>query len=112
MELLCKGLAENYPYKVVILDLAMPGLSGMHMAREISQDAGLSDLPLILHTTFDSAGLGVQAIELGFKGYVTKPVKHSQLLDCLMTVVCSGQSISRLVTPMKDASEQKIVAKN
>lgn len=44
-------------------------------------------------TAMDTAGLGAQAIALGFKGYATKPVRQSQLFNCIIAAVCGDAAI-------------------
>jgi two-component system, sensor histidine kinase and response regulator len=101
-----KANADGDPYKVVII----PEKSGIDMAKEVIHDSVLSTCKLILLTAFDTPGLGTQAIDLGFKAYITKPVRQSQMLDCLVGVVCGGKSIitqSAADAKIKNASQQR-----
>ncbi len=93
LQLLRKAQEDNDPYSVAIVDLVMAGKNGIATAKEIFSDPLLSSTKLILLTAFDTPGLGAQAIDLGFKAYITKPVRQSLMLDCLTTVVCGGRSI-------------------
>ncbi len=88
LQRLRQAYIEGDSYQVVIVDLVMPNKTGIDMAREIFKDPAIASTNLILLTAFDTPGLGTQALELGFKGYVTKPVRQSQLLDCLLQVTC------------------------
>ncbi len=103
LTLLRKASSDGDPIKVAIVDLVMPGLNGMDMAKEIFNDSTLTHTKLVLLTAFDSPGLGAQAIELGFKAYVTKPVRQSQMLDCLTTVVSSNGPLT--VKPTADIKQ-------
>ncbi len=93
MRKLRQGYLDGDPYKVAIIDLMMPGKSGIDMAKEILDDPALSSTKLVLLTANDSVGLGTQAIELGFKAYVIKPVRQAQMLDCLIRVIRGSDSI-------------------
>jgi two-component system sensor histidine kinase/response regulator len=93
IQMLRQAYAEGDPYKIAVIDLLMPDKSGTDMAKEIFNDPTLSSTRLILLTAFDTPGLGTQAMELGFKAYVTKPVRQSQMLDCLVNVVRGGRPI-------------------
>ena len=93
MRKLRQGYVDGDPYKVAIIDLMMPDKSGIDMAKEILDDPALSGTKLILLTANDSVGLGTQAIELGFKAYVIKPVRQAQMLDCLIRVIRGSDSI-------------------
>ncbi len=71
------------PLQLVLLDLMMPEMSGLEVARRISEDFG-EDAPEILVLT--SAGQPIpsdQATELGIDRTLTKPVKQSELLDAI-----------------------------
>ena len=87
LQMLRKAASENDPYAVALIDLVMPAKNGIAMADEILKDESLKQTKLILLTAYDSAGAGKQAIELGFKAYITKPVRQSTLMDCLVGVV-------------------------
>jgi PAS domain S-box-containing protein len=88
VEQLHTASVDDTPYKVAIVDLVMPEKNGIEMAKEILNDQILSRTDLVLLTAFDTPGLGAQAIDMGFKAFITKPVRQSQLLDCLTDVVC------------------------
>jgi polar amino acid transport system substrate-binding protein len=90
LQMLKEAAVDGDPYGVAIVDLVMPAKNGIEMAAEIFKDPALSPTKLVLLTAFDAAGLGTQAIELGFKAYVTKPIRQSQMLDCLVGIVCGG----------------------
>jgi signal transduction histidine kinase/DNA-binding response OmpR family regulator len=99
---------EGDPYTVAIIDLMMPDKSGIEMAQEILADPALSRTKLILLTAADTAGLGTQAIELGFKAYIVKPVRQSQLLDCMLGVVRdSGPILTKNAVDAKLISASK-----
>ena len=93
LRMLRQAYLDGDPYRVAILDLSMPDTNGIDLAREIMGDPAISQTKLILFTAYDAAGLGRQAIELGFKAYITKPVRQSQLLNCLLAVVCGTEPV-------------------
>lgn len=106
LTLLRQASIDGDPIKVAIVDLVMPGLNGMDMAKEIFNDSTLADTKLVLLTAFDSPGLGAQAIELGFKAYVTKPVRQSQMQDCLTTVLSSSTPLTAKAAADRKSLEQ------
>lgn len=87
LSMLRRAAADEDPYAVAIIDLVMPERNGIELAQEILADPAISNTKLILLTAFDTPGLGTQAIDLGFKAYVMKPVQQSQLLNCLIDVI-------------------------
>jgi signal transduction histidine kinase/DNA-binding response OmpR family regulator len=73
------------PYDLAILDLRMPGVDGLELAREIKADAALADLPLVLLTSVIVQDRERAMAESGIAVALTKPVRQSQLLDALGT---------------------------
>jgi CheY-like chemotaxis protein len=73
---------------VAILDMQMPGMDGMMLARAIRADPALDTTVLVMMT---SIGRRSEAEEraAGLAASLTKPVKQSQLLDCLLTVAAA-----------------------
>jgi two-component system, response regulator YesN len=74
-------LTRRTPVDAVILDIRMPGLSGIELARTIRQEApGTCVLFLTAHSDFQYAQA---AIEHQVWRYLVKPVKYAQLLETL-----------------------------
>jgi CheY-like chemotaxis protein len=73
-----------------ILDMHMPEMDGVELAREIRKLPGGADLPLAL---FSSLGRReMEAEEFGFAAYLIKPIKPSQLFDLLMTLFAGDEA--------------------
>jgi PAS domain S-box-containing protein len=66
-------------FDVVILDQQMPEMDGLALAEEIGRV--LADLPLVMLTSIDTIDPSSAA---ALAGYLTKPVRPSQLFDALM----------------------------
>jgi len=79
--------AEGDPFDVAILDMQMPGMDGMALGKAIKADASLRHTLLVMMTSIGRRGEAAQFKEIGFSAYLTKPVKPSQLFDCLIAVV-------------------------
>lgn len=74
-------------YAVALIDMIMPDTDGITLGQKILEQPGLDKIKLVLITAFDRPGIGEEAIQAGFSGYLVKPLKQSQLLDCLVTVL-------------------------
>lgn len=72
------------PYDVVLVDLLLPNMDGFEFARNVERIKGISNTRLIMVTAYDEPQKGRAAIEAGFSGYLTKPVRQSQLYDCIV----------------------------
>ncbi|MDQ5935173.1 MAG: two-component system, sensor histidine kinase and response regulator [Cyanobacteriota bacterium erpe_2018_sw_21hr_WHONDRS-SW48-000092_B_bin.40] len=107
-----QALIEGDPFKIAVIDQNMPGLNGLDMAKEIFNDSTLKGTKLVMLTAFDAPGLGTQAIELGFKAYVTKPVRQTQMLNCLTNVLYSSTPTTFKSTadenPLRLTSEEQL----
>jgi polar amino acid transport system substrate-binding protein len=95
LRMLRQGYVDGDPYKIAIVDLVMPEMNGMDLAEQIAKDPAIKDCRLILLTGWDAPGLGVQAMHLGFKAYLTKPVRQSQMYDCIVSVLSDSPSMGR-----------------
>lgn len=72
---------------VALLDVRMPGMSGLEAAERIAKAA--SARPLIL-TTFDDDELVVEAVKCGARGYLLKNAPPDRIKDSIMLVASGG----------------------
>jgi two-component system, cell cycle response regulator DivK len=73
---------------LVLLDIDMPGLSGLAVVKKIREDASFARLPVLAVTAFAMERDRERAMAAGFTAYITKPVRAAflrqqvrQLLD-------------------------------
>jgi two-component system sensor histidine kinase/response regulator len=78
-----KAFRSGNPYRVILLDLQMPGMDGFEVARNVKQSPFGEDVKIILLTSVGQKGDTAICKELGISGYLLKPVKHSELLDTI-----------------------------
>ena len=74
------------PYDVAILDMNMPEMDGLELARTIAADATLQETRLVLLTSAGVRGTTHTARESGISAFLAKPVRQSHLYDCLVMV--------------------------
>jgi len=74
------------PYDLVITDMQMPGIDGVELGRRIKSDPAMKDTLLIMLTSRGIRGDAAMVKEIGFNAYLTKPIRRSQLHDCIITV--------------------------
>jgi two-component system, OmpR family, response regulator RegX3 len=70
-------LTGELPYDLLILDIMMPGRSGLDICREVR---GRSAVPIIILTAKDAEVDKVVGLEVGADDYVTKPFSVRELL--------------------------------
>ncbi|MEX2493042.1 MAG: PAS domain S-box protein [Nitrospirales bacterium] len=64
---------------------------GLSLATRIRQNLEISHIPLILLTTFGKRGEGKFAQHASFNSYLTKPIRHQQLQQCLKMILGTDQ---------------------
>jgi PAS domain S-box-containing protein len=96
-----RGAAQGGdPYQIALIDMLMPEVDGMELGRRIKADAEIACTHLIMMTSVAQRGDPANLERIGFSAYLTKPVRQSQLRDCLSLVMCrpahapSGQAAS------------------
>jgi signal transduction histidine kinase/CheY-like chemotaxis protein/HPt (histidine-containing phosphotransfer) domain-containing protein len=82
------------PYAFAILDMVMPGMDGMTLARLIKSDPLLAGTLLIVLTSHAQRPERSVMRALGIEACLTKPVKQSLLFDALATAVGSSSRMS------------------
>jgi two-component system, OmpR family, response regulator RegX3 len=79
---------------LVLLDLMLPGLSGMDVCRALRRR---SSVPVIMLTAKDSEIDKVVGLEIGADDYVTKPYSSRELLARIKAVLRRGQEPEELL---------------
>lgn len=75
---------------IVILDLMIPGMSGLEVCKEIRQSSAAT--PVIMLTAKDTAIDKILGLELGADDYVTKPYEPRELVARIKAVLRRSQS--------------------
>ncbi len=73
------------PFEIAIIDMQMPEMDGEELGRNIKQDPDLANTILIMVSSMGARGDVTRLKKIGFGAYLTKPIKQSQLYDCLAT---------------------------
>jgi diguanylate cyclase (GGDEF)-like protein len=76
----------------VLLDVMMPGMSGLETLRRLRESRSVSDLPVIMVTAKDRTEDVVEALDLGANDYVTKPIDFPIALARIRTQVTARRA--------------------
>jgi len=87
--------ALTEPYDAVVLDLTMPGRSGIDLLTEIKHR--YPALPVLVMSLHSEAQFAVRALRAGAAGYLTKAAAPEQLLVAFEKIVKGGRYISEAV---------------
>lgn len=74
---------QGKPYDIALLDMQMPEITGETLALEIRSDAVVASTKLVIMTSVDDGDIATRMRDIGYQGYLVKPVKCSQLFECL-----------------------------
>ncbi|MCZ6858119.1 MAG: response regulator transcription factor [Gemmatimonadetes bacterium] len=92
--------ASHGEYDVIVLDLRLPGLSGVEVLRTL-RDRGIGT-PVLVLTAQDAVDSKVQAFRTGADDYVTKPFSFEELLA---RVEALGRRPREIVSPTFEISD-------
>jgi signal transduction histidine kinase/CheY-like chemotaxis protein/streptogramin lyase len=93
LALMQEAVTAGRPYEVALLDFHMPDCDGLELGQRISADPELRDTRLILLTSSGQRGDARRCAELGFAGYLLKPIARHDLVECLLLVmVATGEA--------------------
>ncbi|MBU0751478.1 MAG: response regulator [Gammaproteobacteria bacterium] len=69
---------------IAVLDINMPGISGIEAARQIRETSGV---PVMFLSAYDDHALVTQAVAEGGLGYLVKPVRINQLVPAIQAAL-------------------------
>ncbi len=81
--------ASDDPFKAVILDWRMPGMSGLEVAKEIRERVKQAP-PIIILSGYDWSMIEQEAREIGIDAFISKPLFRSRLIQ-VMKELLSGE---------------------
>lgn len=100
-EALAKIKAE--PPDLVILDIMMPGMSGIEVLQQIRGDPKLAVLPVLMLTARSEVNVKVMAFEAGADEYVTKPLSAAELRARVRALLERTRRLAQQAVPSKRA---------
>ena len=92
------------PYDLVILDMAANDTNSLELVSKMKGDPELSATKVILLTACEDITQKEAALQAGVDGYLVKPVKQSQLFDCIAV------TMSRITMTSISAGEAEVAA--
>lgn len=92
-------LARQEGPSLVILDLMMPGLSGLEVAKQLKQSPATARIPVVMLTAKSDEVDRIVGLELGADDYVTKPFSPRE-------IVLRVQSVLRRSEPVAVAADE------
>ncbi len=87
LEMLHTAHKISDPFRIILLDMQMPGMDGEQTAREIRSDPAGEVADIIILTSMGQRGDVARIEALGCAGYLHKPVKQRLLYDALVAIL-------------------------
>jgi signal transduction histidine kinase/DNA-binding response OmpR family regulator/HPt (histidine-containing phosphotransfer) domain-containing protein len=91
LQALYRSISEEDPFRLAVVDMQMPGMDGEAVGRAVQADGALRPTRLVMLTSLGMHGDAKRLQEIGFAGYLTKPVRHEELKGVLSRVLAGGK---------------------
>jgi len=88
------ALARQERFDLAVLDIRMPGLSGVELAHALKQSG---DTPFVFLSAYGDEKVVQEATEAGALGFLTKPVDTPQLMPFIEAAIARGRDIQALM---------------
>jgi len=86
METLDNAEFENLP-SLILLDLNMPGMLGLHALKEIRSDKKFTHIPIVVLTTSGFSQDESSSYKLGASCFLRKPDSYTELLEISAAII-------------------------
>jgi sigma-B regulation protein RsbU (phosphoserine phosphatase) len=100
------AMVAERPFDLVLLDVMMPGISGLEVLKVLRQEHAATALPVIMATARDQSDDIVQALRLGANDYVTKPLDFPVVLARIETQILLRRAVEEVVRLKHDLDER------
>ena len=87
LQSLYESAANEDPFKVALIDMKMPGMDGISLGKAIRSNNSLDETSMVMLTSFRNREDKDVSKEIGFKAYLTKPVRQSDLFNVLTGIL-------------------------
>ena len=107
---LIKALREDYD--LIVLDLMLPGISGLEVCRRLKKE---KDIPVIMLSAKDSVMDKVAGLQIGADDYIAKPFAIEELIARIQVIFRRTEKVKSNIIKFKDLSiqlESRTVMKN
>lgn len=86
------GMVLKNDYDLIMLDINMPGRSGLELLRDIKYQQ--PNLPVLVLSVHEEEQMGVRILKAGASGYVNKDAAPDDLAHAVMKVLAGGRYVS------------------
>jgi PAS domain S-box-containing protein len=87
MEIMKTFASKETPFAVALIDCMMPEMDGFQLASIIKNSPELNKTKLVMLSSAAQVGDAEERKRFGLEAWLVKPVKQSELLTCLLTIL-------------------------
>ncbi len=100
LQTLRDAVAQNAPFSIALLDMQMPGMDGRQLSELIQKDRQLTTTRLVLLASQGRRGDAKKMQQVGFAGYLSKPINQSELYNILLQMagITGADTVQQLTT--------------
>ena len=80
-------LAHIHRPNLILMDIQLPGMSGLQATQVIKKDAELKDVPVVALTSYVMEGDKDKIINAGCDGYIPKPIDTRHFLETISAYI-------------------------
>jgi len=77
---------------LILMDIALPGMSGLALTRVLKSDARLKCVPIVALTASAMKGDDSKAFEAGCDGYISKPIDTRKFTEQILAFLAAERS--------------------
>ncbi|MEG4320187.1 MULTISPECIES: PAS domain S-box protein [unclassified Microcoleus] len=92
---LYKAVSVNCPYDIVLVDIQLPEMVAGSLERLMIAESAMQQTHWVVLTSITQISEAKRLVDIGFSGYLTKPVKAHRLFDCLVNAIAPGETINQ-----------------
>ena len=103
-----ESVRANVP-DLMLLDIMMPRIDGIEVARRVKSDPTLPFIPIIMQTALDSTEQKVEGLDAGADDYITKPINFAELearVRSLLRIKALQEEVERQKTSLETLNER------
>ncbi len=87
LDLMRQAQEVNRGFRLAIIDSQMPGMDGFELAQHIQRNPDLAGATIMMLTSSGQRGDAARCRQLGIAAYLLKPIRKSELLAAILTVL-------------------------
>ncbi len=107
VSVLYRGIYENNPFPIVLIDMQMPGMDGEALGRIIKSSQSLRNTKLVMLVPLGIRDDSQNLEDIGFDAYTTKPIRNTDLKTILCMLMSNVKQQEIPVSSSMQVSEKE-----